>query len=117
MKVLFTGYTSSSDLLLYKEEGKTGYFLQTSYDSISSEMGDVSLKRFNTIYEFLSGYLLSKLHLIIPMSIDPNLYDLFHEQLNRLLLKMDCSPELIIHEEAFQNRALALANKCPKEAW
>ena len=117
MKVIFTGYTSSSDLLLYKEEGKTGYFLQTSYDSMSSEMGDVSLKQFRTIYDFLSHYLLSNLHLIIPQSIDSTHYDFFHVQLNKLLLKMDNSLELVIHEEAFQKKHLDLGNKCPKEAW
>ena len=117
MKVLFSGYTSSSDLMLYKEEGKIGYFLQTSYDSMSSGMGDVSLKKFRTIYDFLSGYLLSNLHLVIPMSIDPDRYDFFHEQLNKLLLKMDSTPELVNNEIAFQKRERALDNRCPKEAW
>ena len=74
MKLIFTGYTSSSDLLLYKKEGKTGYLLQTSSESISSEMGDVSLKKFSIIYHFLSHYLLSTLHLVIRVS-DSKLYD------------------------------------------
>jgi hypothetical protein len=44
MILILEGYSNSNNYLVYRKKGHSKYYLQTTSDSVYSEVGDVSLK-------------------------------------------------------------------------